>query len=91
MRVLTDWSLSVASALSGWLVSGSKCYLFKGKKGDAKADWNTARKWCRDNNGDLAVIDTHSENGNEAFPFITHLLHRLLYCTELHLSYVTPF
>ncbi|XP_063066766.1 macrophage mannose receptor 1, partial [Engraulis encrasicolus] len=46
----------------GWLVSGSKCYLFKGKKGDAKADWNTARKWCRDNNGDLAVIDTHSEN-----------------------------
>ena len=48
------------------MLFGSKCYLFKGNHYDQKeikADWMTAKKWCRDNGGDLAVIDTHSENG----------------------------
>ncbi|KAL2099694.1 hypothetical protein ACEWY4_004088 [Coilia grayii] len=47
----------------GWMAFGSKCYLIKGKGNEVKADWKTARKWCRDNDaGDLAVIDTHYEN-----------------------------
>lgn len=41
----------------------NKCFLFKGKKDDIKANWTHARSWCREQGGDLAVIDNQYENG----------------------------
>ncbi|XP_062410864.1 macrophage mannose receptor 1-like [Sardina pilchardus] len=50
----------------GWMLIGSKCYLVKGpdrnNQNNFKANWTTARKWCKDNGGDLAIIDSHYEN-----------------------------
>lgn len=40
-----------------------KCFMFKGKKNDIKANWSHARSWCRDQGGELAVIDDQYENG----------------------------
>lgn len=40
----------------------NKCFLFKGKKDDIKANWTYARSWCREQGGDLAVIDNQYEN-----------------------------
>lgn len=40
-----------------------KCFLFKGKKNDLKANWTFARSWCKDQGGELAVIDDQYENG----------------------------
>lgn len=40
----------------------NKCFLFKGKEGDIKANWSYARSWCRGQGGDLAVIDDPYEN-----------------------------
>ncbi|KAM8872531.1 uncharacterized protein ACB058_004460 isoform 1-T1 [Synchiropus picturatus] len=47
---------------AGWLRFNNKCFLFKGKKGDMKANWSHARGWCREQGGDLAVIDSQYEN-----------------------------
>lgn len=41
----------------------NKCFLFKGKKDELKANWSYARSWCREQGGDLAVIDDQYENG----------------------------
>ncbi|XP_041666073.1 macrophage mannose receptor 1 [Cheilinus undulatus] len=46
----------------GWLRFGSKCFLFKGKKDEIKLGWGEARDWCKEQGGDLAVIDTQYEN-----------------------------
>lgn len=40
-----------------------KCFMFKGKTGDIKANWSFARSWCKEQGGDLAVIDDQYENG----------------------------
>lgn len=48
--------------LSGWMRFKNKCFLFKGKKDDIKANWTYARSWCREQGGDLAVIDNQYEN-----------------------------
>lgn len=37
--------------------------MFKGKKDDIKANWSYARSWCRDQGGELAIIDNQYENG----------------------------
>ncbi|XP_074546917.1 uncharacterized protein LOC141805663 [Halichoeres trimaculatus] len=46
----------------GWLRFNNKCFLFKGKKNELKANWSYARSWCKDQGGDLAVIDSQYEN-----------------------------
>lgn len=43
----------------------NKCFIFKGKKGDIKANWTSAQSWCEEQGGDLAVIDSHYENGEQ--------------------------
>lgn len=43
----------------------NKCFMFKGKKGDIKANWTAAQSWCKEQGGDLAVIDSHYENGEQ--------------------------
>lgn len=40
-----------------------KCFLFKGKKDDLRANWSYARTWCKEQGGELAVIDDQYENG----------------------------
>lgn len=42
--------------------------MFKGKKNDIKANWTYARDWCREQGGDLAVIDDQYENGELTEP-----------------------
>lgn len=37
--------------------------MFKGKKDDIKANWSYARSWCKDQGGELAIIDNQYENG----------------------------
>lgn len=37
--------------------------MFKGKKDDIKANWSYARSWCREQGGELAIIDDQYENG----------------------------
>lgn len=37
--------------------------MFKGKKDDIKANWSYARNWCKDQGGELAIIDNQYENG----------------------------
>uniref|UniRef100_A0A3Q2YER8 C-type lectin domain-containing protein n=1 Tax=Hippocampus comes TaxID=109280 RepID=A0A3Q2YER8_HIPCM len=49
----------------GWMHFNDKCFLFKGKKNDIKANWTYARSWCKDQGGELAVIDNQSENDME--------------------------
>lgn len=48
---------------AGWLRFKDKCFMFKGKKDDVKANWSHARSWCKDQGGELAVIDDQYENG----------------------------
>ncbi|XP_068430349.1 uncharacterized protein [Clinocottus analis] len=45
-----------------WMRFKDKCFMFKGKKNDIKANWSYARSWCREQGGDLAVIDNQYEN-----------------------------
>nr|XP_020506487.1 macrophage mannose receptor 1-like [Labrus bergylta] len=47
---------------AGWIRFNNKCFMFKGKKGEIKANWSYARSWCKDQGGDLAVIDNQYEN-----------------------------
>lgn len=47
----------------GWMRFKDKCFMFKGKKNDIKANWSYARTWCKDQGGELAVIDDQYENG----------------------------
>ncbi len=47
----------------GWMRFKDKCFIFKGKKDDIKANWSNARSWCKDQGGELAVIDDQYENG----------------------------
>ncbi|XP_061732556.1 macrophage mannose receptor 1 isoform X2 [Nerophis ophidion] len=47
---------------AGWLRFKDKCFLLKGKKNDIKANWTYARSWCKDQGGQLAVIDDQYEN-----------------------------
>uniref|UniRef100_A0A8D3CX63 C-type lectin domain-containing protein n=1 Tax=Scophthalmus maximus TaxID=52904 RepID=A0A8D3CX63_SCOMX len=47
---------------AGWLRFKDKCFMFKGKKDDVKANWSHARSWCKDQGGELAVIDDQYEN-----------------------------
>uniref|UniRef100_A0A4W6CB70 C-type lectin domain-containing protein n=1 Tax=Lates calcarifer TaxID=8187 RepID=A0A4W6CB70_LATCA len=46
----------------GTNVLGNKCFMFKGKKSDIKGNWSYARSWCKDQGGELAVIDDQYEN-----------------------------
>lgn len=46
----------------GWMRFKDKCFLFKGKKDDIKANWSYARSYCKDQGGELAVIDDQYEN-----------------------------
>ena len=48
---------------AGWMRFNNKCFMFRGQKDDIKANWSYARKLCRDQQGDLAVIDSQYENG----------------------------
>ncbi|XP_015231842.1 PREDICTED: macrophage mannose receptor 1-like [Cyprinodon variegatus] len=47
---------------AGWLRFKDKCFMFKGKKDELKANWSYARSWCKDQGGDLAIIDNQYEN-----------------------------
>lgn len=42
-----------------------KCFMFKGKKDDIIANWSDARSWCKEQGGELAVIDDQYENGEQ--------------------------
>uniref|UniRef100_A0A3P9HLD7 C-type lectin domain-containing protein n=1 Tax=Oryzias latipes TaxID=8090 RepID=A0A3P9HLD7_ORYLA len=50
---------------AGWLRFKNKCFLFKGKKNDIKGNWSYARNWCKEQGGDLAIIDDQYENDLE--------------------------
>uniref|UniRef100_A0A3B5K7G8 C-type lectin domain-containing protein n=1 Tax=Takifugu rubripes TaxID=31033 RepID=A0A3B5K7G8_TAKRU len=52
------------------------CFLFKGKKDDIKANWTYARSWCREQGGDLAVIDNQ-----DWFLHFKPVIHR--FCVKL--------
>uniref|UniRef100_A0A3Q4MLU4 C-type lectin domain-containing protein n=2 Tax=Pseudocrenilabrinae TaxID=318546 RepID=A0A3Q4MLU4_NEOBR len=56
------YSLRFSSSPVGWLRFNNKCFMFKGKKNDIKGNWSYARSWCREQGGDLAVIDDQYEN-----------------------------
>ncbi|MEQ2275125.1 hypothetical protein XENORESO_021066 [Xenotaenia resolanae] len=47
---------------AGWLRFKDKCFMFKGKKHEIKANWSHARSWCKDQGGELAIIDNQYEN-----------------------------
>ncbi|XP_061589669.1 macrophage mannose receptor 1 [Cololabis saira] len=47
---------------AGWLRFKDKCFMFKGRKNDIKANWSSARSWCKEQEGELAVIDNQYEN-----------------------------
>ncbi|RVE65935.1 hypothetical protein OJAV_G00121150 [Oryzias javanicus] len=47
---------------AGWLRFQNKCFLFKGKKNDIQGNWSFARSWCREQGGELAIIDNQYEN-----------------------------
>uniref|UniRef100_A0A3B5RCU0 C-type lectin domain-containing protein n=1 Tax=Xiphophorus maculatus TaxID=8083 RepID=A0A3B5RCU0_XIPMA len=47
---------------AGWMRFKDKCFMFKGKKDDIKANWSYARSWCKDQGGELAIIDNQYEN-----------------------------
>ncbi|TNM92320.1 hypothetical protein fugu_019332 [Takifugu bimaculatus] len=65
----------------GWMRFKNKCFLFKGKKDDIKANWTYARSWCREQGGDLAVIDNQYENN-----FVSSYLRDLMLPTWIGLS-----
>ncbi|XP_047425524.1 macrophage mannose receptor 1 [Mugil cephalus] len=65
----------------GWMRFKDKCFMFKGKKDDIKANWSYARSWCRDQGGDLAVIDNQYEND-----FVTSYLKDLEHPTWIGLT-----
>ncbi|XP_036973174.1 macrophage mannose receptor 1 [Acanthopagrus latus] len=46
----------------GWMRFRDKCFMFKGKKNDIKANWTFASSWCKDQGGALAIIDNQYEN-----------------------------
>ncbi|KAM4528248.1 uncharacterized protein PAE49_000185 [Odontesthes bonariensis] len=46
----------------GWMRFKDKCFMFKGKKNEAKANWSDARSWCVAQGAELAVIDNQYEN-----------------------------
>uniref|UniRef100_A0A3B3UAV5 C-type lectin domain-containing protein n=1 Tax=Poecilia latipinna TaxID=48699 RepID=A0A3B3UAV5_9TELE len=50
---------------AGWMRFKDKCFMFKGKKDDIKANWSHARSWCRGQGGELAIIDNQYENDLE--------------------------
>ncbi|KAM6984693.1 macrophage mannose receptor 1-like [Aplochiton taeniatus] len=47
---------------AGWMLFRNKCFLFKGHKDEIKANWTYAQSWCKQQGGDLAVIDNQYEN-----------------------------
>nr|XP_040053507.1 macrophage mannose receptor 1 [Gasterosteus aculeatus aculeatus] len=47
---------------AGWMLFKDKCFMFKGRKDDIKANWSHARTWCKAQGGELAVIDDQYEN-----------------------------
>ncbi|XP_056147018.1 macrophage mannose receptor 1 [Lampris incognitus] len=47
---------------AGWMLFRNKCFLFRGRKNDIKANWSYARSWCKGKGGELAVIDNQYEN-----------------------------
>uniref|UniRef100_A0A3B3BGZ0 C-type lectin domain-containing protein n=1 Tax=Oryzias melastigma TaxID=30732 RepID=A0A3B3BGZ0_ORYME len=49
-----------------WLRFQNKCFLFKGKKNEIQGNWSFARSWCREQGGELAIIDSQYENGRIA-------------------------
>uniref|UniRef100_A0A3Q0SUI2 C-type lectin domain-containing protein n=1 Tax=Amphilophus citrinellus TaxID=61819 RepID=A0A3Q0SUI2_AMPCI len=67
LNISAYYSLLLSSFPVGWLRFKNKCFMFKGKKHDIKANWSYARSWCRDQGGDLAVIDNQYENGKLNF------------------------
>ncbi|KAM9307097.1 perlucin-like [Pholidichthys leucotaenia] len=65
----------------GWMKFRNKCFLFKGKKDDLKANWSYARSWCQDQGAELAVIDDQLEND-----FVASYLRDLEHNTWIGLS-----
>lgn len=49
----------------GWKLFGNKCFLFKGEEGDVRTNWTAAQAFCREQEGNLAVIDSQYENGEQ--------------------------
>ncbi|XP_055010163.1 macrophage mannose receptor 1 [Boleophthalmus pectinirostris] len=66
---------------AGWLRFNNKCFLFKGKKNDIQANWSYARSWCKEQGGELAVIDSQYEND-----FVSSYLRDLQHPTWIGLS-----
>nr|XP_020476711.1 macrophage mannose receptor 1-like isoform X2 [Monopterus albus] len=66
---------------AGWMLFKNKCFLFKGKSNEFRANWSYARSWCREQGGDLAVIDNQYEND-----FVSSYLRELHYPTWIGLS-----
>lgn len=62
-RIETPLIFLLRFLLAGWLLFHNKCFMFKGKKDEIKANWSYARSWCKDQGGELAVIDNQYENG----------------------------
>ncbi|KAG7499177.1 macrophage mannose receptor 1-like [Solea senegalensis] len=52
----------VGNCPTGWIRFRNKCFTFKGKKNDLKANWSYARSWCKEQGAELAVIDDQLEN-----------------------------
>uniref|UniRef100_A0A3P9J5J4 C-type lectin domain-containing protein n=1 Tax=Oryzias latipes TaxID=8090 RepID=A0A3P9J5J4_ORYLA len=69
---------------AGWLRFKNKCFLFKGKKNDIKGNWSYARNWCKEQGGDLAIIDDQYENGR--INFVTSYLKDLEHPAWIGLS-----
>ncbi|XP_026210056.1 LOW QUALITY PROTEIN: macrophage mannose receptor 1 [Anabas testudineus] len=65
----------------GWMRFKDKCYIFKGKKDDIMGNWDYARSWCKDQGGELAVIDDQYEND-----FVSSYLRDLQHSTWIGLS-----
>lgn len=65
----------------GWKLFGNKCFLFKGDKDDVRTNWTSAQAFCREQEGNLAVIDSHYEND-----FVASYLRDLRFATWIGLS-----
>ena len=57
------WAILLSFPAAGWMRFRDKCFIFKGKKNDVKANWSDARSWCIEQGAELAVIDNQYENG----------------------------